>query len=105
MIIILLALTEHEKYQKILRNKVARHADHLRALSNNLGVDSGRFIANHPHNMEDAAAELLTHWANGNEGETPIWSDLLKAMRDSQMTREADELKEYLRGGVFGCCM
>ena len=66
------------KYRKILRNKVARHPDHSKALSDNLGVDSGRFIAKNPNNMEDAAAELLIHWANRNEGEMPIWGNLLK---------------------------
>ena len=83
---------------------MARHIGlHLNALANNLGVGSGGFIANHPHNMEDAAAALLIHWAEGNTGKTPIWSDILKAMRESGMAKEANELEDCLRGGVCVC--
>ena len=97
--------TEHDIYQKILRNMMARPIGlHLNALADNLGVDSGGFIANHNHNMKDAAAALLNYWAEGNAGRTPLWSDLLEAMRESEMTKEANELEEYLRGGVCVAC-
>ena len=100
----LFRFSEHNSYQKVLRSKVARHiGSHLDALADNLGVDSRGFFADHPHNMKDAAAALLINWAEGNTGKTPIWSDLLKAMRESEMTKEANKLEEYLRGGVLGC--
>ena len=76
---------------------------HLNALADNLGIDSRGFIVDHPHNTKDATAALLIHWAEGNTGETPIWSDLLKAMRESDMAKESKELEKFLTKGVYVC--
>ena len=88
--------------------KVANEAGAARwkTLSNNLGVDGIKcdtFKANNFGNIQDAMADVLDHWACGNtcenSGKKPTWSVLITAMFESNMTAEANDLKELLLEG------